>query len=302
MARLLVSSCNLTRGGIYFVNTASGKVKRIFGRSCRGMALGPDGIYAVLEERGIVYRIEPWTWEAARVTNTHLHGAHDLRWIDGSFYVVGCKGNVVARFDPGFEPLDRFTVVDSPEDVCHANCLTTSGESLLLCVFTLSPGARETKNTTEEWRRGGKLLRLDWESGTHEIAFEPLAQPHSIQWRKKRLYVCESYTSEICSLRPARGDRQVHCRLEGFVRGLAFSKNRAFVGISRTRPPGEGGRAEPPPAEEDELACAVLEMDATTWETLREVRLPDREIYDILVLDEERFPPPSTEADEAPEG
>jgi hypothetical protein len=200
MARLLVSSCNLARGGIYYVNTGTGKARRVFRRSCRGMALGPDGIYTVLEERGIIYRLEPWTWEATRVTNTHLHGAHDLRWIDGSFYVVGCKGNVVARFDPGFEPLDRFTVVDSPEDVCHANCLTTSGESLLPSVSSPSPRVPARRRTRR--RNGGAAASFCGWTGTAAATRSP-----SSPWRSPTASSGARSASTSASPTPRRSAR-----------------------------------------------------------------------------------------------
>src|SRR5205823_5142144 len=103
----------------------------------------------------------------------------------------------IVRLDRDLREIDSLQIVESEEDVCHANCIEEVNGELLLSIFTLSPGARAEKNGTRVWQSEGKVLRLDWERKAYEVLFEPLAQPHSLTWRDGALYCCESHTSQI---------------------------------------------------------------------------------------------------------
>src|SRR5690349_5717646 len=108
MSRLLVTNCTQdpATGGVYLLDTRAGTVRRIHDHPTRGLTLTPDGIYTV-GNKGAVYHLDPKTWKARLKVDLKLDGSHDLRWIDGGFFLVASMGNLVVRLDPELRELDR---------------------------------------------------------------------------------------------------------------------------------------------------------------------------------------------------
>jgi hypothetical protein len=278
MPRLLVSSPNGTQGGVYLLDTATRDVRRLHAGPTRGLTRGPDGFYAI-EDRGAVHRFDFEAYGGSAVTETGLRGCHDLRWIDGYFYAVASHGNRVARFDDRMRRVDELQIVADEADVCHANSLVATPDGLCLSVFTLTPGPRASKRTTRAWREDGKILRLDWERRAFQPAFEPLAQPHSLVLREGRVHVCESLRSEIVDLSLQDGVKRTLCRLDGFVRGLAFTAHRAYAGVSGFRDAGTSDRDAAP------SWSGVVELETDGWSVTGRSPMPVDEVYDILVAE-----------------
>lgn len=283
MARLLITTCTPPQEGVYLLDTSGPKVTRLHNRPTRGITEGPNGFYFV-EHRGSIFHLCPETWQVIRKLETGLEGCHDLRWIGEEFFLVSSYGNRISRYDRKLRLLDSMQIVEDEGDVCHANCLIEVDGEFLLSVFTLTPGRREEKRNGEIWRHDGKVLRLEWGRKSYEILYEPLSQPHSLVWRDGRLFCCESFTSELAVIEPKTRSKRRLRRLHGFVRGLAFAGNTAYVGISRLK------RPTPPTRWERflsrfRLPCGVLEMDARTWRIRRAFPIPGSEVYDILILD-----------------
>lgn len=280
MPRLLISNHTPTeQGGVYLLETGNGRLTRVCKQPARGLTRGPDAFYFV-EIDGRIFRLDPDGWTVRQVAETGLRGCHDLKWLNGEFYLVASIGNRVARLNSDFQVRDVLQVIEDESDVCHANCLEWVNGEMLLSVFTLSPGRREEKRKSRRWRREGKVLRLDWERKGYEILFEPLSQPHSLTWHQSRLFCCESFNSDIVILE--NGDRQPMGRLFGFVRGLDFGEGTAYVGISHHRVRGKTflGRL----LHRLRSWCGVVELDTRTWKVRRRFRIPGRELYDVLVL------------------
>lgn len=284
MARLLVTNCTQdpATGGVYLLDTRSGETRRVHDHPTRGMAITPDGIYAV-GNKGAVYHLDPKTWKSRLKVDLKLDGSHDLRWINGGFYLVASQGNQVVRLDPDLRPVDRMQIVEDEGDVCHANCLLEVNGQLLLTIFTLSPGRREEKRHSQEWRTNGKVLRLDFPNKRYDIAYEPLSQPHSMVWQDNLLYLCESFSSEVSAVDLKARTKKTFKKEHGFVRGLVFAEGNAYIGISRVR-------TKIPLSQRIaglfRMRCGVIEMDPKTWKPRRSFRMPGSETYELLTLDE----------------
>lgn len=285
MPRLLVTNCTIDPplGGVYLLNTENGRTRRLVEQPMRGITYGPDGIYTV-GNNGAVFHLDPRTWKPTFRTDLKLTGCHDLRWIDGGFYLVASKGNLIARLDADLNVLDRMQIVEDPEDVCHANCLVQVNGGLYVTIFTLAPGPRREKRYTQPWRTEGKILRIDFPSKRFEIAFEPLNQPHSMAWQDGMMYLCESYTSAISAVSLEKKEKRLLHTEHGFIRGLAFADGNAYVGVSRLRtkrPLAQRLR------EFFRMPNGVFEMDPKTWQVKRKFRIPGMETYEILPLEDE---------------
>src|SRR5262249_41104595 len=207
MAHYLYTSSSDDVGGLFLLDSATGESRRLLTGSYRGFTRGPDGCYYVvsgsrnrendpnLVHRTEIYRVDPARWEAEQVAEHPIGDAHDLRWFDGHFYLVASVGNQIVRLDERFQPGDRMQIGEDERDVCHVNCLEEIDGQLYCSIFTLSPGERREKRLLGVWQNEGKILKLDYAARRFEVVHEPLAQPHSLVFRRGDLYVAESHKS-----------------------------------------------------------------------------------------------------------
>lgn len=284
MPRLLVTNCDNdpASGGVYLLDTGPGTVQRLHDQSSRGITRGPDGYY-VVGNLGEVHRLDPARGSSDRVAATGYRASHDLVWTGQEFYLVGTQGNWVVRYDSALRRQDAFQVVEDERDICHANCLAERDGELLLSIFSFA-GMGESKAEIRARRTEGKVLRLHWDARRCETAVDRLSQPHSLVWHEGQLYCCESFKSQVARLDPERGGKTTLCRLSAFVRGLAFSGGRAYVGISRRRRLTPLQRLFQP----FHLKCGVVEMEtgARRWRRLRHFPLPGTQVYAILPFED----------------
>jgi hypothetical protein len=283
MSQLLVTDCDENCGGVHLLDSRTGRRKRVFSQPSRGITRTPDGFY-IVDNDGVIYRLNPETWESQRLRETNLGGCHDLRWLGDGFALVAAQGNRIVRLAQDLSDAGELRLIEDDADVCHANCLVEWNGEHLLSIFTLVPGARAQKNRTPAWRTEGKVLRLDWERNTFDIWYEPLCQPHSLIPHGGRLYCCESFTSEVASIDPVAKVKQTHAQLKGFARGLAFAGGKAYVGISYWR--RKNMTAWQKLIEPITRWSGVVELDTQTWEITRRYKFPSRQIYEVLTLDE----------------
>ena len=121
------------------------------------------------------------------------------------------------------------------EDRCHLNGLAMDGSKP---AFTT---AVSRSNTIDGWRdrraKGGVVICV--ESGT--IVCSGLSMPHSPRLYRNRRWILNSGTGELGELvissrsLPTKFQFQPLLFCPGFLRGLAFSENFAFVGLSKPR-------------------------------------------------------------------
>ncbi len=283
MAQLLITnSSRSAAGGVYRLDTETSAVRRISDLAPRGITRGPDGWY-VVENGGNVHRLDPESGATTLAAETGLKAAHDIRFHRGSFYIVSSKRNRVVRLSPSFQKEAQVVIARAAIDTCHANCLLPMATQMLLSVFTLSEAGRLEKRLTRDWRHSGKILALDWDRGSFDVVYEPLSQPHSLVQHHGQIYVCQSYTGAICRVDLERGTIKTVKKPRGFVRGIAFSGDRAFVGISVLRAQGNLFQ---------QLYrrmfrwCGVHEYRLPDWKLIRRHPVPGAQIYELALLEE----------------
>jgi uncharacterized protein (TIGR03032 family) len=122
------------------------------------------------------------------------------------------------------------TLVD--EDRCHLNGMAMrDGAPAYVTAVSRS-------NTIDGWRdrRDGGGVVID--VARNAVVCEGLSMPHSPRWYKGQLWVLNSGTGELGVIEGLEGGKgqfvpRVFC--PGFLRGLAFHKGFAFVGLSKPR-------------------------------------------------------------------
>lgn len=297
MSHYVFTSNALAEGGVYTLNSDTGRVRRRLKGSFRGITEGPDGcLYVVSGSRNPrkdtseIHRIQPTRWETEKIAVHPVKDSHDLKWIRGHFYLVASVGNQILKLDAEGNLVSRMQIVPDERDICHVNCLAEQDGHLYATVFTLSPGSRREKNQTGLWHTEGKLLRLDFEAGHYETLHEPLCQPHSLVPDGGGFYLVESHTSRVVRIGSDWREKRVVGQYTGFLRGLAFSGGERVLGtcVMYVR---DRRRMRPLPWllnwKERLFPFAGLYILNEAWQVKRRVRLDGAEVYDVLPLPEQ---------------
>ncbi|MCF2145974.1 TIGR03032 family protein [Desmonostoc muscorum LEGE 12446] len=172
------------------------------------------------------------------------------------------------------------------EDRCHLNGLA---------MVEGKPGyvtACSTTDTAAGWRNhrldGGVVIDVN----QNEIIATGLSMPHSPRWYQGKLWLLNSGTGELGYIE----DRQFHPIIfcPGFVRGLAFWQNFAFVGLSQLRSQSFTGLTLEKRliAEGNHPQCGLMVIDLQTGAPLHWLYFQGviEELFDVVVLPGVRQP------------
>lgn len=216
---------------------------------------------------------------------------HDLGQLaDGRIVFVNTLFNCLATTSErhSFTPLWMPPFISKliREDRCHLNGLAMeAGVARYVTAVSRS-------DTIDGWRdrraNGGIVIDV----ATGEMVIGGLSMPHSPRLHAGRLWVLNSGTGELGWVEPggsaesARFHALAFC--PGFVRGLAFHGNHAFVGLSKPRAQRfEGLKLDERLRETDsEPWCGVQVIDLDTGTCVHWLRFDGAvgELYDVGVV------------------
>ena len=216
---------------------------------------------------------------------------HDVGVLkDGRMVFVNTLYNCLATpserhsFTPLWKPSFISKIVK--EDRCHLNGLAMA-DGVPRYVTAVSKS-----DTIDGWRdrRSDGGIVVDVASG--EIVIGGLSMPHSPRIYRDRLWLLNSGTGELGWIEPGAGEGKgkfhalAFC--PGFVRGLAFHGNHAFVGLSKPRYQRfEGLALDKKLADADsEPWCGVQVIDLDSGAVAHWFRLDGAvaELYDLAVV------------------
>jgi uncharacterized protein (TIGR03032 family) len=171
----------------------------------------------------------------------------------------------------------------APEDRCHLNGLALKdGKAAYATAFSTSDkthGWRETKG-------GGGVL---WNLASSEIILDGLSMPHSPRWYDSKLWLLESGTGYFgwVDLQNRRFEPVAFC--PGYLRGLAFYGDYAFIGASLPRETsGFNGLTLDTTLAERGISprCGVFVVDLKRGEILHNIEVTGsvQELYDVAIL------------------
>jgi uncharacterized protein (TIGR03032 family) len=268
-----------------------------------GLAVGPQGELvlatssAIMQHRNALQPHERINhiFDACYVPRTlHVTGeldAHDLG-IDAQSRVmfVNTRFNCLATtsdthsFTPLWRPPFVSALVD--EDRCHLNGLAMDqGRPAYVTAVSRS-------DTIDGWRDrrddGGVVIDV----ATGEIVCSGLSMPHSPRLHRGALWLLNSGTGELGVVADGQFEPRVFC--PGFVRGLAFHDNLAFVGLSKPRYERFEGLALDQRLKDadSEAWCGVqvIDLDRGTCVDWFRIDGSVTELYDLAVLKGPRCP------------
>lgn len=189
-----------------------------------------------------------------------------------------------------FRPLWKppFITRLAPEDRCHLNGLAVEDGRPR---YVTAAARTDVAGGWREHRREGGVV-VDVESG--EIVASGLSMPHSPRLHDGTLWVLSSGTGELGVIDPADGRFEPVCFCPGYLRGLAFHRGFALVGMSRCREERTfSGLALDGRLREKgvEARCGVAVVEIATGSLVHWLELAGmRELYDVQVLPGVRCP------------
>ena len=209
--------------------------------------------------------------------------AHEMAFINGTLQIVNTRFSCLCTLDddnsfiPGWRP--RFVTALAPEDRCHLNGMAIDKTGIR---FVSALG--ET-NVKEGWRptkaEGGIII--DIHSG--EILSRGLSMPHSPRLHGGHLWILNSGRGELEVVDQRSGKRQTIVRLPGFLRGLDFHKNLAFIGVCKIREKKTFGNL-PIETMFPELECGIYVVNVQSGSVVGFIRFTKgvEELFDVKIL------------------
>lgn len=222
---------------------------------CSAPEAGTSGELLVYDEKGIAsYR---------RIDG--LADPHGAVW-DGQSLVVPCSAtNEILWLSPDGK-INRKWRAPGEDDSWHLNGACWHDGRLFVSAFGRFPTNREliTKMRTPVG------IVFDLESGTDEVT--GLCCPHDPAFADSSWIVCNSSEYELVAVEPASNRRLRSVALGGWTRGLAFTNDFIYVGVSSERHKGDAGFG------------SIVTLDRKTWEILERVELPCQEVQSLCVV------------------
>jgi len=197
--------------------------------------------------------------------------------------LYSCLGTVSNHFS--FVPLWQPAFISklAPEDRCHLNGVAfDQGQPNYVTAVSRSDVAAGWR---QERHQGGCVIEVK----TREVILGDLSMPHSPRWYRDRLWVLNSGTGEFGYVDPIWHKFEAIAFCPGYLRGLAFYKQWAIVGISKPR--GEHTFSGLPlddqlAAKNTQAICGLMVIDLKTGNIDHWVQLEGiiTELYDVQVL------------------
>jgi uncharacterized protein (TIGR03032 family) len=170
-----------------------------------------------------------------------------------------------------------------PEDRCHLN-----GLALRDGVVTYAT-AFSTTNTKQGWREHKDTAGVIWNVRTNQIVLDKLSMPHSPRWHDNRLWCLESGTGRFGTVNLEKKTFSPLVELPGYLRGLTFHGDFAFIGSSIPRAGSviKHSKLESSIATKGQVqTCGIFIVNLKLGKVVHSVRISGavQEVYDVAVL------------------
>ncbi|PXW89662.1 uncharacterized protein (TIGR03032 family) [Nitrosomonas sp. Nm84] len=268
----------------------------------------PMGLYASDENLYMATRYQIWQLENRLAQSEQQHGC-DRLYVPSQSHTTGDLNvhdvvvteeqkllfintdfSCVATLQPGFSfaPVWKppFITRFAAEDRCHLNGLAMQdGKPTYVTACSVTDEAAGWRNHRLD---GGVVMHIP----SNEIIATGLSMPHSPRWYQGKLWLLNSGTGEFGYL---DGDTFVPVLFcPGFVRGLAFWKNYALVGLSKLRSKVFSGLSLEQRLAADNMTsqCGLMIIDLKSGNIIHTLTIDGvvQELFDVVVLPNVRKP------------
>lgn len=231
-----------------------------------------------IESTGIEHE---FTFAPRRAHVTGDVAAHQAHFVGNDLYFVNTRFSCICKIenDSSFNPVWKPDFISElvAEDRCHLNgfCFDENDEMRYVTALGASNKANGWKSNKNS---GGVLI----DTVNNEIVTAQLCMPHSPKLHRGRLWVLESGQGLFLQVDSRTGECTEVVKLPGFLRGLSFFEQYAFIGLSKIR--GKNTfRGIPIERHADELQCGVYVVDITTGNIVALIHFDKgvEEIFDV---------------------
>lgn len=233
------------------------------------------------------YPNKPNTYDAfyypTAIFKTDYVDIHDIAFTTRGLVGVNTSFSCLAElngqysFNPIWKPyfIQKFV----PEDLCHLNGMAVD-ENDDICYVT---GFGNTSDR-EGWRKNKMTSGILMDVKSNTIIFDNLPMPHSPRIYKNNLYLLLSGSEELIKVDLEKKMHTTIAKIDGFIRGLSFKDNYAFIGVSKLRNTHTFGDLD---IVKKEIRAGVVIVDINTGTIVGDIKYNSsvEEIYDVHILD-----------------
>lgn len=208
---------------------------------------------------------------------------HDIAFTNKGLVGVNTAFSCLCRLDAqfSFNPIWKPSFIEKfvPGDLCHLNGMATDDQGNI----RLATAFGKT-DSREGWRKnkltGGILIDVQ----TNDILLEALPMPHSPRIYNKETYLLLSATEQLVKVDIKKGIYEEVAKVDGFIRGLSFFKDYAFIGVSKLRKTHTFSDLE---IADKEIRAGVVIVSLKTGEVVGDIKYSSgvEELYDVCVLE-----------------
>ena len=135
----------------------------------------------------------------------------------------------------------------------------------------------------EGWRESKLTSGILIDVVTNEIVLDRLPMPHSPRIYRGEVYMLLSAEEKLVKADLKNGTYQEVAKIDGFIRGLSFIENYAFIGVSKLRKTHTFSDLD---IADKEIKAGVVIVDINTGKTVGEIKYETsvEELYDVHIL------------------
>ena len=216
------------------------------------------------------------------INKTDFIDTHDLFFTNQGLVAVNTAFSCLVKIDStfSFQPVWRPPFINdySAVDYCHLNGMAVDEAGEIVYVTAFGQTA-----TPEGWRANKLQGGFVMDTRTNDVVVDGLGMPHSPRMYRDQLYVLSSANEQLLRVNLEEGTTEIVAEVHGFIRGLSFVDNYAFIGISKLRKSHTFGDLH---IAKRKIQSGVVAINLETGEKAGEVLYGDElsEIYDVHVL------------------
>lgn len=223
---------------------------------------------------------------------SHVTGdisCHEITWgRDHELWVVNTRFSCLCTLAPDYSFVPRWQPRQitklAPEDRCHLNGLEMNKGRP---EFVTALG---TTDTVQGWRdqriSGGCVIHVP----TGETVSAGLCMPHSPRLHQGQLWLLESGRGRLCTISQEDGKLTEAGIMGGYVRGLDFCDDYAFVGLSKARDTASFHEPDLQNRETEICGIRIVSLKTGTVVASLDFEAGVEEIFDLRLLRNARNP------------
>ncbi len=287
-------------GKVFWVGLDQGKLsitQRDFAR-CMGLAFDPQNDYMAIASLWQIWLMRDLLQGEKHQNHDKLYGprlsyatgdldVHDVALVNSEIIFANTLFSCLSKVssDRSFEVLWKPSFISklAAEDRCHLNGLAIrDGQpAYVTCLSAtdIHAGWRDHKQD------GGVVVDVQ----SNEIVCQGLSMPHSPRWYQDRLWVHNSGHGEFGYVDLETGRFESVCFCPGYLRGMSFVGDYAFVGLSKSRHEAAFKGlpiSEKLLAQKIEDRCGIYVIDLKRGDIVQQLELKGNgtEMYDVVAL------------------